>query len=735
MTRPATLLLRFLMIAVVGVVSIALVGSLLVPRVLDLRHAASFQPAAKIALPELLEGSRILDMHGNRMGQLVGAENRQVIPLDQVSDTMIATVLAVEDADFYEHNGVSAKSVLRALRANSAAGTISQGGSTITQQLVKLSIVGNDQTLSRKVKEASLAVQLENQFCEGRPKRECKNRILEQYLNLVYLGRGAYGVQAAARTYYGIDAAEIGWSEAVILTALIRNPNGYDPIQYPERAEARREIVLNRLLEVGLISQAEADLIAIAPLPTQVRSPSSTASAEDLSYFERKVRDELLDAEWLAPSEELRRYLIFNGGLTITSTYDPRAQMLAEAASASNPIAERNPESVAVVAAVEPSTGAVRAVVGETTVPGRGVVEVANPMLGRSPGSSFKTFTLVAALEAGHSVRDTISASPAPRRLYEDWQITTDTWPSGCRGGSVDLVRATASSNNCAFARLQAAVGGDKVIDAARRLGITTLGPDDNVPSLSLGGTSVRPLEMAVAYATIANDGRYNAPHFITKVEDRDGNVLFEHEPSDEQAIPVDVARNATLAMRAVVTGGTYGAGALPGGRAAAGKTGTNETASGGNTDVWFVGYTPQIATAVWIGNPAGTTELRGGRVQGGTTAARVWRKFMAPYHEGMPMTDFVEPVPNWNRQYIQDPWRQEYRSSRSSRSSGSSARRSTRPRAEQRPAQTAPPAQEVPAPPPEAPPPPPPPPAPSPEGGSPSDNARAAVREAAAPT
>ena len=680
MTRRTSLLLRFASIVLVGVASISVIGALLVPEVMELPDAASFDAASAIALPALLEGSEILDRNGDPMGQLVGAENREVIPLDRMSEELVKTVVAVEDADFYNHNGVSARSILRALRANSEQGQISQGGSTITQQLVKLSLVGDDRTFARKVKEASLAIQLENQFCEDAERHECKDRILEQYLNLVYLGRGAYGVQAAARTYFGMDAADIGWAEAAVLTALIRNPNGYDPIENPDLARERREIVVGRIEDEHLITADQATLINLAPLPTEVQEQGNTARAQDLTYFERKIRDELLAAEWLAPTEELRRYLIFNGGLTIHSTFDPRAQQMAEAASAENPVAQRNPETVAVVAAVEPSTGAVRAVVGETEVPGRGMVEVATPVLGRSPGSSFKTFTLLAALEDGHSLRDTISASPAPRRFYDDWGIEASSWPSGCRGGTVDLRRATASSNNCAFVRLQAAVGGDKVVDVAQRLGINTLRPDDDeVPSLTLGSASVRPLEMAGAYAAIANDGRFNPPHFVTKVEDRDGNVLYEYEPSTEQAISVEDARLATEALQAVVESGTYNGGSLPDGRPAAGKTGTNEATNGENTDVWFVGFTPQLATAVWIGNPAATTEIRGGRVQGGTVAARVWREFMYPYHEGLPVVEFPEPDDGRSRDYIDDPWRRSSSSSSSRRSgSGSSGRSSS---------------------------------------------------------
>ncbi len=684
MPRPVKLLLRFGLIVVFGVASMAMLASLLVPAVAELPSAASFNTSSKVALPALVEGSTVLDMNGDPIGELVGAENRQIVSLDDVSDELRSTVLAVEDADFYEHNGVSARSIMRAFRANSDAGGVSQGGSTITQQLVKLSLVGDERSFTRKLKEASLALQLEQQYCETTSKKECKDRIFEQYLNQVYLGRGAYGVEAAAQTYFGKSATEVGWAEAAVLASLIRSPSAYDPVRYPDVARERREIVVRRMMAEGLIGQPEADLINAAPLPTDVQRVRSSTTAQDLSYFERHVRDELLDAEWLAPTRELRRFLIFNGGLRITSTMDPRAQFLAAVASNESPVKAQNPDSMAVVVAVDPATGAVRAAVGETSVEGKGLVELAAPVVGRSPGSSFKTFTLIAALEEGYGLRSTISAAPAPRSLYDDWNLprTVSTWPSGCRGGSTDLTRATASSNNCAFVRLQAAVGGDQVVDVARRLGITTLADDaGDIPSLTLGSASVRPLEMAAAYAAIANDGVFNEAHFVTKVEDRNGNVLYEHEPSEDQAITAEVARQATVALSGVVSGGTYKGGSLPDRRPAAGKTGTNELDDGANADVWFVGFTPEIAVAVWIGNPAGTIDLKGGRVQGGTAAGKVWHEFMAPYLDGTPVTKFATPTSNGRSTAIKDPWsRYATRSdstSRSSSSSSSSSRRS----------------------------------------------------------
>jgi membrane peptidoglycan carboxypeptidase len=637
MSRNSKLLLRFAAIVAFGVVALAVLGLAFFPEVGRLPEAASFKPLSKLALPSLPESSKIVDEAGVPAGELSGSENREVVTLAQISPEMQKTVLAVEDADFYNHDGVSAKSVFRALRANSDAGGISQGGSTITQQLVKISLVGNERSISRKLKEASLALQLEQQLCEGVPKKQCKDQILEQYLNAVYLGRGAYGVQAAAEVYFNKPASQLNWADAAVLTSLVRNPTGYDPVRFPKVAKERRHVVLKRLLEERAITTEQAGFIEATPLPTQTFGQPVATSSQSLTYLERKIRDELLDAEWLAPTVELRRYLIFNGGLRITSTIDPRAQQLAEAAARTNPLKAANPETAVALASIEPSSGAVRAIVGETDVPGKGPVEIAAPIGGRSSGSSFKPFTLVAALESGYSINSTVSGAPAPDNMKKLWGVkTSGPYPQDCpTKGPVDLGKALAQSNNCAFMRLQGAVGFKKVKDTAVKLGITESGldPNQSEPACFTIGCDalVKPLDMALAYATIANDGRHNPAHFVSKVEDRTGKVLFQFQPPNDQVIPVDVARQATIGLQKVVTGGTYSAGSLPQGRPAAGKTGTTELEGGKNTDVWFIGFTPQISTAVWIGNPAANTNMRGGKVQGGATAARVWKSFMAP--------------------------------------------------------------------------------------------------------
>jgi len=684
MSRTTRLLLRFSAIVSFGVIALAVIGMAFFPELGKLPEAASFKPLSKLALPSLPESSKIVDGFGAPVGELSGSENRRVVTLDKISPELQKSVLSVEDADFYNHDGVSAKSVVRALRANSDAGAISQGGSTITQQLVKISLVGNERTISRKLKEASLALQLEQQLCEGVPKKVCKDQILEQYLNTVYLGHGAYGVEAAAETYFNKPASEINYAEASVLTSLVRNPTGYDPVKYPKVAQERRLVVLKRMMEEKLVTADEARFIAATPLPTETFGRPAATTSQSLTYVERKIRDELLNAPWLAPTMELRRYLIFNGGLQITSTIDPRAQQLAEAAAATNPLKAANPETAVALASVEPSTGSVRAIVGETEVPGKGTVETGAPIGGRSSGSSFKPFTLVAALDSGFSINSTISGAPAPDKMKKQWGIkSSGPYPGDCpTKGMVDLARALAQSNNCAFMRMQAAVGFDKVRDTAIKLGITPAGldPAQVKPACFTIGCDalVRPLDMALAYATIANEGRHNPAHFVAKVEDRTGKVIYEFQPPNEQVVPVDVARQAVVGMQKVVTSGTYSAGALPQGRPAAGKTGTTELEGGKNTDVWFIGFTPQMSTAVWIGNPAANTNMKGGKVQGGATAARVWRAFMAPYHDGMPVIGFRSPDRLPKARSVPDPWTMGSKSSKSSRSGSSSSSRTS---------------------------------------------------------
>lgn len=670
MRRGLHLLARFLLITALGVVSIGLVASQVLPEMAAVSDAVSFSPRSQIKLPKLPEGSTILDPAGNPVGELRGTENRIVVPLSEMSPEFVDTVLAVEDADFYEHDGVSGRSVLRAIRANSAAGGVQQGGSTITQQLVKLNLVGNEQTIKRKLKEASLAVQLEDRLCGKEvAKAQCKDIILQQYLNQVYLGQGAYGAEAAARTYFDKPASELDYAESALLASLIRNPANYDPIKNPELARSRRKVALRRMQDEGLLDEDQVTFIDNLPLPTQVHGRTAARDSQSLSYTERKVRDELLAAEWLAPTVEQRRYLIFNGGLRITSTIDPRAQALAEQAVADNPIAESDPQTAVALAAVEPSTGAVRAIVGEVERDGV-PIEIGDPVRGArsgdggfSSGSAFKPFTMVAALEQGYTIRDTIAGDPAPTKMKKLWGVEPGrSYPRDCpTKGQQPIASHLKASNNCAFMRLQSAVGFDAVRNTAVALGIRPgpLDPSNSRPACFTIGCDalVTPLDMAGAYATIENDGRRNQAHFVDRVTDRDGNVLYQYEPANEQVIRTESARQAVDAMEGVITGGTCTRCRLPNGQRAAGKTGTVEVGGSANTGVWFTGFTPHLSAAVWIGDPLDQRSALHSNPQGGRTAGIVWQRFMASYLEGAPVIDFPEPQSIRGGRRIPDGW------------------------------------------------------------------------------
>lgn len=677
MRRPIQLLLRFIAVTALGVVSIGLIASQIVPEIAKLPEAVSFETGGNIGLPELPEGSTIIDVSGEPVGTLRGPENRIVVPLSEMSQELRDTILAVEDADFYEHEGVSVRSVLRAIKANSDAGGVSQGGSTITQQLVKLNLVGDDRTLERKIKEASLAVQLEDSLCgEDATKKQCKDIIYQQYLNQIYLGQGTYGVEAASRAYFDKSASEVNLAESALLAALIKNPNNYDPIENPEVATQRREVALGRMVDEGLIDQEQADFIDALPVPSQVYGRTSAVDSQSLGYVERKIRDELLDADWLAPTEEERRYLIFNGGLRITSTIDQRAQELAEWAVATSPepqsVAQSNPERVIAtgLAAVEPSTGAVRAIVGETSVNGT-PIEIGDPVQGArsgdggfSSGSAYKPITLMAALEQGYTTNDRILGDPVNAEVRKQLDVKRAPYPKNCPSKGMQTLSAhLKASNNCAWMRVQNSIGFDAVKEMGVRLGLNPepLDPaNTRAACFTIGCDAlVSPLGMANAFATIVNDGQRNPAHFVDRVTDRDGNVLYQYEPPNEQVVSSENSRQAVQAMEQVVTGGTCTRCRLPKGQPAAGKTGTVAIGSAdSNIGMWFSGFTPHLAAAVWVGDPLNQRDgLSGGLLQGGRSAGPVWQEFMAAYLEGAPVLDFADPGPIGGGRTMPDPW------------------------------------------------------------------------------
>ncbi|MDP9442204.1 MAG: transglycosylase domain-containing protein, partial [Actinomycetota bacterium] len=437
-------------------------------------------PAA-LELNELSQRSVVYDRNGGVLAVLHAEENRSPITLEQVPDHVINAILDVEDDHFYDHGGVNLRAILRATVANVESGGVVQGGSTITQQLVKNSLLTPERDVGRKAKEAVLAVRLENQMS--------KPEILEQYLNTVYFGSGAYGVQAAAETYWGVQAAELTLEQGAFLAGLIRNPVGYDPFKRPDLARSRRNYALDRMVIRGHLEPGQAKELKKVAIPSKPFDPLK--SRDD--YFLEEVKQRLLDDPRLGDSPTARYNALFRGGLRIETTFDPRLQEIAE-----RKIKEKIPNTkgrfTPALVSVEPSTGAVRAMVaGDGFEDAKYNLATGRGGSGRHPGSSFKLFVLLAAMENGYGPNDTVNGSePCPVRIkgvkpnpYEPGNY------EGSKGSVGPIAGATAKSLNCAFIRLGLALDDnpfeslEEVADMARRMGVPI--DDEFGPSISLG--------------------------------------------------------------------------------------------------------------------------------------------------------------------------------------------------------------------------------------------------------
>ncbi len=590
---------------------------------------------ARIELAPLAQRSVLYAADGTILQYLHGEEDRLPVPLDKVPPHVVTAVLDAEDERYFEHGPLDLRSMTRALVSNLEAGEVSEGGSTITQQLVKTALLNPKQDLNRKLQEASLAIRLERQMS--------KHEILERYLNTVYFGNGAYGLQAAAERYYQTDVDKLTLGQGILLAGLIRNPVFADPFTNPEDARGRRDVIIDRMARLGHVTPEQVEELKAEPLPT----PQPEAEVEGSNYFTRHVVDLLLnDERYLRGTEAERDRLVFRGGLNIHTTIIPRAQALAEQSIAET-LPEDRGEFNAALVSVEPSSGAVRAAVSGLNFPDHKVDLVTGQ--GRQTGSSFKMLTLMAALEHGEIPGDTISGAypcviPDPNSVEKKWDPSN---VEGQGGYTMSLTEATVQSVNCAYARLIKLVGPEKVVDVARRMGIKKA---DLQPllSLTLGSIDVTPLEMATAYATLANDGEYREPYFIDRIEDRDGNVLYKSTVKSERAVSVQHARTATQTLTQVVQRGTGTQAQVPRWQVA-GKTGSTDL----NQDAWFVGVTPKLATAVWMGSPAGKVSMYNvgafPRVYGGTYPAMIFGRYMGQFLAGQTPVDFALPdrVPN----------------------------------------------------------------------------------------
>ena len=591
---------------------------------------------AKIELAPLAQRSVLYAADGSILQYLHGEEDRLPVTLDRVPKHVITAVLDAEDERYYEHGAIDLRSMTRALVSNLEAGEISEGGSTITQQLVKTALLNPKQDVNRKLQEASLAIRLERQMS--------KDEILERYLNTVYFGNGAYGLQAAAERYYQTDVDKLTLGQAVLLAGLIRNPVYADPYNNPEDARGRRDVIIDRMGRLNHITPEQVVELKAEPLP----QPMPQEDFDSKNYFTRHVVDQLLnDPKYLGGTDAERNRLVFRGGLNITTTLVPGVQAMAEQSIADTLPANRGEFNAALVS-VEPASGAVRAAVSGLDFADHKIDLITG--VGRQTGSSFKMLTLMAALEHGEIPADTISGGHPcviadPNSVTKVWDPTN---VEGQGAGIMTLTEATVQSVNCAYARLIKLVGPEKVVDVARRMGIRKANLDPPILALTLGAVDVTPLEMATAYATLANDGEYHEPYYIDRIEDRDGKVLFKQNTKGERAVSVANARTVTQTLTQVVQRGTGTAAQVPRWQVA-GKTGSTDE----NQDAWFVGVTPKLATAVWMGSPAGKVSMYNvgafPRVYGGTYPAMIFGAYMKQFLAGQTVIDFASPdrVPN----------------------------------------------------------------------------------------
>ncbi|HVE95303.1 MAG TPA: transglycosylase domain-containing protein [Acidimicrobiales bacterium] len=585
---------------------------------------------------ELSQRSVVQRRDGSTLAVLHADENRANVKLKDVPEPVIDAVLGVEDDRYWDHHGVDMRGTLRALATNVKSGDVVQGGSTITQQLVKNCQNTPEKTVGRKVREAALAWRLEDRWS--------KNRILEQYLNTVYFGNGAYGVQAAAEVYFNKAVGELTMQDAVLLAGTIRNPVGYDPIKFPKAAMKRRAVVVRQLVAGGVLTERQSDRVLAAALPSKMNRPVPT----EVEHFIQDVKDELLEDPRLGDTPTERYNAVFKGGLRIVTTLDPELQAEAQRAVDAN-LPDTNGRFAAAVASIDPTSGAVRAIVGGADFE-KSKVNLATQGF-RQAGSAFKTMVLVAAIEQGYGPNTHVDGS-APCKVSFPGHLPHefDNYEGG-GGGVRSITDATAHSVNCAYVRLAAQTGLDNVEDVAKRLGITSTLRDGScdcvVPAVSLGGLykGVSPLEMASAYATLAADGVYHKPFLIDKVLDRHGRTLIKTEPKGQQRVSAQTARVAVSILKSVVQSGTATRASL-GSRPVFGKTGTSQD----NADAWFVGSTRQLTTSVWMGALVGRVPMTGvpgvGRVTGGSIPAKIWGVYMRAAMQGRAVLQFPAPDP-----------------------------------------------------------------------------------------
>ena len=560
--------------------------------------------------------SQFYDINGNVIYTTLSEERRIPVTIDKIPKHVQQAFIAIEDNRFYEHSGIDYRGTARAL-VSTLSGSEVQGGSTITQQLAKNAFLTQERSIVRKIKEAFIAKELEHKYT--------KDEILTMYLNQIYFGQGAYGIESASMYYFGKHVQNLDVAEAATLAAIPKSPNYYNPFENPKESKSRQELVIDQMVKYGFIS---ADSGAKAKAKKLVYSTSHKQKNNPRGYFFDMISQKVI--------AEVGADALYKGGLKIYTTLDMDMQIAAEKAMHHLPSyytdGNKLTQPQMALAAVDPKTGYVKAMIG-----GRGQDKFNRATLAvRQPGSAFKPFVYLTAMQNGFTPASIIEDKE--EEFAKGWkpQNSDMQWH-----GKVSLRTALKRSFNVPTIKLAREVGVDKIVANVEKMGISTLvdsGAYSDVNlAMALGGLSkgVNPLEMASAYGVFATNGLYSKPIALLKIVDRDGKVLYQAKTQAKRVVDAASAYLTTNMLQDVLVSGT--AGGMGIGRPAAGKTGTTDT----YIDAWFVGYTPDLSTAVWVGDDNNKPMQR---MYGSGAPLSIWHEFMINALASTPRTGFSNP-------------------------------------------------------------------------------------------